>query len=149
MVALMLEELQLLPGQRVLEVGCGSGYNAACIATMLGQTGRLISLEVNQELVEFARANVAKLGLETRIEIHQADGSLGWPPREKREHYDRIAVTAATPEIPKSLVEQLTREGILLVPLGGAPVQVLTRVKKDSDGKIQTESVCDCVFVPL
>jgi protein-L-isoaspartate(D-aspartate) O-methyltransferase len=149
MVALMLEELQLLRGHIVLEIGCGSGYNAACMAVIVGPTGKIVSLEIRPELVDFARSNIKKAGLEKAVEIHRADGSLGWPPLEDRELYDRIAITAGTPEIPRPVVRQLKRDGILLVPLGDQPVQVLTKLVNDRRGKITKSAVCQCVFVPL
>src|SRR3989442_203426 len=80
MVVMMLEELDLRAGMKVLEIGSGSGWNAACIASIVGARGRGGSVELVEGLVEFARRNIAPAGLEKTVEDHQADGSKGWPP---------------------------------------------------------------------
>ncbi len=149
MVVLMLEELQLGVGMKVLEIGCGSGWNAACIARIVGGGGRVVSVELNEELVEFAKRNVGRVGLEKNVEIHQGDGSQGWPPLKHEEIYDRVVITAGTPELPDLPLQQLRREGILLVPLGDVPVQMLTKFVKGRDGSVSSRSICPCVFVPL
>jgi len=149
MVALMLEELQLSAGMKVLEVGCGSGWNAACIGKIIGRGGRVVTVELNEELVEFATRNVRRAGLEGTVEIHQGDGSRGWPPMIRDEIYDRVVFTAGTPELPDIPLQQLRRGGILLVPLGDIPVQMLTKFVKGREGSVTSRSICPCVFVPL
>lgn len=148
MVALMLEELDLRAGNIVLEVGSGSGYNAACISRIVGDSGRVVSIEIEPMLVSFSSRNIGRLGIKN-VEIHQGDGSLGWPPNKKVELYDRIVITAAAPSIPQVLIAQLKKDGILLAPLGRSAIQVLTKLTKDSMGKIYTKSICECMFVPL
>jgi len=149
MVVLMLEELRLDRGMRVLEVGCGSGWNAACIGRIVGEKGGVVSIELNEELVGFAKRNLKRVGLEKIVEVYHGDGSLGWPPLQRNEFYDRVVITAGTPQVPKLLLTQLRRGGILLAPVGELPVQMLTKVMKARDGSISSRSVCPCVFVPL
>lgn len=148
MVAIMLEELELEAGQTVLEVGCGSGYNAACISTIVGGRGRVVGVELNEELVVFSRRNLSRAGI-TNVEVQHGDGSLGFPPLSGEETYDRIVVSAAARRLPEPLSKQLKKGGVLLIPLGEGPVQVLTKVRKDRAGRLSFSSVCDCVFVPL
>ncbi len=149
MVVMMLEELDLRAGMKVLEIGSGSGWNAACIASIVGGRGRVVSVELIEELVEFATRNIRRAGLEKIVEIHQGDGSKGWPPLEAEEIYDRVVFTAAASRLPEAPVRQLRREGVLLVPLGDSPAQILTRVVKDHAGGLSSRPVCPCVFVPL
>ena len=149
MVVMMLEELDLRAEMKVLEIGCGSGWNAACIASIVGARGSVVSVELIEELVEFATRNIRRAGLEKIVEIHHGDGSKGWPPFEAEEIYDRVVLTAATSRIPDFPVRQLRREGVLLLPLGDSPAQILTRVVKGRAGDLSTRPVCPCVFVPL
>ena len=149
MVVMMLEELDLRAGMKVLEIGSGSGWNAACIASIVGARGRVVSVELVEELVEFATRNIKRAGLEKIVEIHQGDGSKGWPPLEAEETYDRVVLTAAASRLPEVPVRQLRREGVLLVPLGDSSAQILTRVVKDHAGGLSSRPLCQCIFVPL
>ena len=149
MVVMMLEELDLRAGMKVLEIGSGSGWNAACIASIVGARGRVVSVELVEELVEFATRNIRRAGLEKTVEIHRGDGSKGWPPLEAGEIYDRVVLTAAASRLPEFPVRQLRREGVLLVPLGGSSGQILMRVVKGRAGELSSRAVCPCVFVPL
>src|SRR6058998_3270162 len=108
MVAIMNEALQLIPGLSVLEVGAGSGYHAATIAEIIGPEGHIYTVEVVEDLVRFARANLEKAGYGDRVTLVHGDGSLGYPGRSP---YDRVLVTAAAPDVPPLLVEQLKTEG--------------------------------------
>jgi protein-L-isoaspartate(D-aspartate) O-methyltransferase len=148
MVAIMLEELDVKPGNIILEVGSGSGYNAACLSFLTGERGKVISLEIDERLVNFARKNVEKLGLKN-VQIILSDGSLGYPPYSETETYDRIVVTAAAPSIPKYLTFQLKKNGIMLIPVGKCYSQVLKKVTNDSEGRTGIEDICDVVFVPM
>lgn len=142
MVALMTEELGLKGGEKVLEIGTGSGYQAAVLSRI---AGRVYTIERLPELAENAKATLSRLGYEN-IEIKIDDGTLGWP-----EHapYDGIIVTAGAPKIPDRLVEQLSDDkGRLVIPLGGQWGQTLTVVEK-SGRAISERQVCGCVFVPL
>ncbi len=149
MVVMMLEELDLRAGAKVLEIGTGSGWNAACIARIVGLEGRVVSVELIEELVEFAKKNIRRAGLEEIVEVHKGDGSNGWPPHSTLETYDRVVVTAGASSLPEVPLRQLRRGGVLLLPIGDTQAQVLTKVTKGHDGRLSSRSLCPCIFVPL
>ena len=153
MVCIMDEALELEVGHRVLEVGAGSGWHASTIAEIVAPTdtpkekwGHVYTVEIVPELAEFARKNVEKAGYGDRITIICGDGSMGYP---EKAPYDRILVTAAAPDIPKPLIEQLENGGILVLPVGGIHLyQTLVRVRK-RDGAVTEENLGGVAFVPL
>lgn len=145
MVAMMLEALDLQPGQKVLEVGGGSGYHAALTAHVVGPEGRVYAVERIPRLVAEARRHVAAAGFADRVEVVQGDGSQGLPPNAP---YDRIFVTCAAPDIPPPLVEELTPEGRLLIPVGSRHYQDLLLVTVE-EGQPRRTHLGGCVFVPL
>jgi len=141
MVALMMDLLRLGGGERVLEVGTGSGYQAA----ILGELAReVITLERFAELSDRAGALLADLGY-TNVRVVVGDGTLGYP---EGEPYDRVLVTAAAPRVAQPWVEQLVDGGRLVLPLGERWNQTLTLVTKKGD-RVAQESHGGCVFVPL
>jgi protein-L-isoaspartate(D-aspartate) O-methyltransferase len=154
MVSIMNEALQLEVGQKVLEIGAGSGWHAATIAEVVAPSnaprsewGHVYTVEIIQGLAEFARKNVMNTGYSDRVTIICADGSLGYP---EKAPYDRILVTAAAPEIPKPLIEQLKPNGIMLIPVGSVHLfQNLIRVTKNANGKLKEENLGGVAFVPL
>jgi protein-L-isoaspartate(D-aspartate) O-methyltransferase len=147
MVAIMNEALELRLGNRVLEVGAGSGYHAATVAEQIGPQGRVYTIELVPDLVKVARSNLEKAGYFDRVTLVQGDGSLGYPDRAP---YDRIVVTAAAPKIPQPLVVQLKPGGILVIPVGGRLFpQELVRVRKDENGRVERASLGGVAFVPL
>jgi len=150
MVALMTEELQVEPGHRVLEIGTGSGYQAAILAYIVSKNpqGHVYTIERIAPLAQRALKNILKtrLGLEEFITIIVGDGTQGVP---QFAPYDRIIVTAAAPSIPKPLIEQLKPGGRMVVPVGSRWEQILQIVEKDSQGRIRTRNSIPCIFVPL
>lgn len=141
MVALMTESLELKSSDRVLEVGTGSGYQAAILAEMVAD---VYTIERIEELSRRAQAVLKELGY-TNVHFKVGDGTLGWT---EEAPFDKIIVTAAAPAIPRSLVEQLVEGGIIVIPVGGALIQSLVvGVKKGK--KLETRDICDCVFVKL
>lgn len=141
MVALMTHHLNVSPGMKVLEIGTGSGYQSAILSYM----GVCVySVEVIPELAELAKSVLDSLDL--KVQVHVADGSLGWPEHAK---YDRIIVTAASPCVSPCWQEQLSVRGKLVLPLGGSFHQDLTVVEKVSKDKLKQRGVCGCIFVPL
>jgi protein-L-isoaspartate(D-aspartate) O-methyltransferase len=140
-VALMTQELGLTGKEKVLEIGTGSGYQAAILAEL---SEEVYSIERFEVLSKQAEKILQELGYKN-IKIMTADGTLGWP---QESPFDRIIITAATPGVPQPLVEQLSEGGKLILPLGESFSQVLTLVKK-INGKLQSSNICGCVFVPL
>jgi len=141
MVALMTQALCLNDQCEVLELGTGSGYQAA-ILSMLAK--RVYTIERHHALSEGAQAVIGGLGIEN-IEFFIGDGSQGWPdPKE----FDRIIVTAAMPEIPATLTRQLKNNGLLVAPIGGPIYQDLVLVEK-KDGVLYRKTFCACRFVKL
>jgi protein-L-isoaspartate(D-aspartate) O-methyltransferase len=144
MIAIMLEALELVRGDRVLEVGAGSGYNAALIAEIVGQEN-VVSVERIERLAEFARDNLMRCGYE--IEIVVGDGTKGYPPRAP---YDKIIVTAAAPTIPPPLVEQTRSGGLIAIPVGSRHFyQDFMLARKIDEGRVEERNLGGCAFVPL
>ncbi|NJE29656.1 protein-L-isoaspartate(D-aspartate) O-methyltransferase [Thermococcus sp. 18S1] len=144
MVAIMLELAELEPGMNVLEIGTGSGWNAALIAELV--KGDVYTVERIPELVEFARRNLERAGVEN-VHVFLGDGTKGFPPKAP---YDRIIVTAGAPKIPEPLIEQLKPGGMLIIPVGGYHLwQDLYIVTKGENGRIRKKRWGGVAFVPL
>ena len=141
-VAYMTEQLRVQPHHRVLEVGTGSGYQAAVLSRLARS---VVSLERYRTLADSARSRLKTLGYDN-VEVLLADGFAGEPFRAP---YDRIIVTAAAESVPEKLVEQLADDGIMLLPLGphGGP-QEIVRLSKTKDGLVR-EVMLPVRFVPL
>lgn len=142
MVALICRLLGLAGGERVLDVGTGSGYQAAVLAELAGEVH---SIERIPELAETARASLAAAGYGDRVVVHVGDGTLGLP---ELAPFDAIAVAAAAPEPPASLYAQLAPGGRLVVPVGDRWSQRLEAIVRAPDGPVVLDSV-PCRFVPL
>lgn len=140
-VASMLQALELKPVDQVLELGTGSGYQTALLAEIARS---VVSIERHAELAQLAREHLNNLGYRN-IEIIVGDGTLGYPPRAP---YDAIAVSAAAPEIPPSLVKQLHLGGRMVLPVGHRELQDLILVRKTDSG-VSTVRLDGCAFVPL
>ncbi|UCE37508.1 MAG: protein-L-isoaspartate O-methyltransferase [Thermoplasmata archaeon] len=145
MVGIMVEKLDLAPGQKVLEVGGGSGYHAAVVAQIVGLKGHVYSVEFVKELTKIGKENIKKCGLGEIVTMINGDGSLGLP---EYAPYDRIYVTCASPDLPAPLIEQLKDKGKLLIPSGGRHYQTLVYLEKKGK-KIVKKDYGGCVFVPL
>ena len=142
-VALMSELLQVRKSDRVLEIGTGSGYHAAVLARL---AKHVYSMELVESLAESARKTLIAGGY-TNVTVRQGDGYLGWP---EEAPFDRIILTAAPPEVPPALIDQLRPGGILVAPVGsGAFGQDLIVIEKAADGKLRRRSVIPVMFVPM
>jgi len=141
MVAVMTQELNLDGDETVLEIGTGSGYQAAILSQLCR---RVITVERIGELATTAQEILDDIGV-SNVEFHDADGTLGWP---RQAPYEAIIVTAAAPEVPAPLYEQLTLGGRLVMPVGPEGIQELVVLEKQ-EPKPKTRTVCGCRFVKL
>jgi len=141
MVAMSVEALQLEGDETVLEVGAGSGYQAAILSKL---AKKVYAVEIIPELVANARRVLDSLGIDN-VEIICADGRKGWP---EGAPYDGIVVAAAAEEVPQALIEQLKEGGRLVIPVGGRWGQSLQASRRRGD-KLETDELCGVIFVPL
>lgn len=144
-VMIMTHALELERGEKVFEIGTGSGYQAAIIGKIVGEKGKVITTDVVPELVQFARQNLkrAKIG---NVFVHEEDGSNGMPSEAP---FDKIIITAACKEFPKPLLEQLKPDGIIVGPVGNKYEQEMVRGIKDKDGHLQLEFLGQFLFTPM
>jgi protein-L-isoaspartate(D-aspartate) O-methyltransferase len=145
MVAIMLEQLALAPGQRVLEIGAGTGYNAALMARIVGTSGSVTALDIDPALIASAAAHLAEAGI-GGIALVCADGALGYPPAAP---YDRIVLTVGAADVRPEWVAQLAPSGRLLVPLAVRGSQLSTAFDIGPDGVLRSDSVRGCAFIRL
>jgi protein-L-isoaspartate(D-aspartate) O-methyltransferase len=140
-VGLMSQALALRGSERILEVGTGSGYQAAVLCRL---AAHIVTVERLPDLASRARALLQRLGCQN-VEVHVSNGSLGWPAGAP---YDAIVVTAGAPEVPAALVQQLGEHGRLVIPVGDRTSQDLLRVTRRGPGTA-TENLGPVRFVPL
>jgi len=143
MVAIMCESLDIKNSQKVLEVGTGSGYHAAIVAQLVGETGQVYTIERFESLAKKAKENLKKIRC-TNVIVEVGDGSCGLPSYQP---YDRIYVTCAAPYLPQPLIDQLQDYGKLLVPIGDKFCELILLEKEK--GKSVIHRLGGCVFVPL
>jgi len=145
-IAAMLELLEVKPGQKVLEVGLGSGYVAALLSNLVGEKGKVYAIEFLKGLIDFSKSNLERTGVKN-VEIIQGDGSQGL---QAKAPFDRILVSCACPFIPKPLVDQLAEKGRIVAPVGDLYMQYFEVIQKIK-GKILKKQASDqmFVFVPL
>lgn len=140
-VSKMLEWLAPKTGDKVLDVGSGSGWTTALLAHLVGNNGRVIAVERVPELVEIGHRNCKKFNIKNAT-FHQATNKLGWP---KEAPYERILVSASADKLPTELFEQLAAGGKLIVPVRGS----ILEISKDTKNKISTKEHFGFDFVPL
>ncbi|MFX0052510.1 MAG: protein-L-isoaspartate(D-aspartate) O-methyltransferase [Candidatus Hermodarchaeota archaeon] len=151
MTIMILDYLELEAGQKILEIGAGSGYQAALIAAIVapdeGNPGHVYSIEIVPELVEFAKKNLERAGFSRSVTVIEGDGTLGY---KEQAPYDRIILTAAGPILPPPLIEQLKVGGSLVMPLGRPGLwQRMTRFRKVNQNATKKEKLSSVAFVPL
>ncbi len=142
-VSRMTEWLDVRKGQKILEIGTGSGWQTAILSYLVGE-GTVYSVERYSELVKFAQENLKKLNIDN-VHVILGDGSVGFA---KESPYDRIIITAACTEIPLPLIEQLKEGGLIIAPVGDSS-QSLVLLQKTSKGIIEIKNESHYVFVPL
>ena len=143
-MAIMLEQLDLHEGLRVLEIGAGTGYNAALMAHIVGETGHVVTIDIDEDIVEGARVHLASAGFE-RVQVVCADGGLGFP---ESAPYDRIILTVNAGDITPAWSEQLAPNGRILLPLSVRGPQIAVAFKRVGD-HLESVSVQPCGFVGL
>lgn len=148
-VAFMLELLMPKKGNLILDVGCGSGWTTALLAHIVGASGRVYGLEIVNELVKFAQKNISKYNYikSGRVKILRKNGYKGLP---EMHPFDRIIVSASTPQIPTSLIEQLKVGGRMVIPVGeNNQTQSIAVIDKMEQGEIKKKYYPGFIFVPL
>ncbi|OGP84447.1 MAG: protein-L-isoaspartate O-methyltransferase [Deltaproteobacteria bacterium RBG_16_54_11] len=141
-VALMTYHLHLKPDDKVLEIGTGSGYQAAVLAELAKE---VYSIEIIEQLARTAHERLQALGY-TNVQVKSGDGFFGWPTHAP---YDAVIITCATPTIPERLVEQLGEGGRMVLPLGAERFHQSLTVVTKRGGKIERRLITDVVFVPM
>lgn len=145
MMALMLQQLDLQPGQNVLEIGTGTGYNAAIISYLVGSEGNVTSVEIDKGVASSARDNLTRANIPDVRVVH-ADGALGYAPRAS---YDRIIATVGIWDIPETWVHQLKPGGILVAPIWLDAVQVSAAFEVEAEQTLYSENNYPCGFILL
>jgi protein-L-isoaspartate(D-aspartate) O-methyltransferase len=143
MVAIICEALDIQKGEKILEIGAGSGYHAAIVSKLIGKNGHIYTIERFEKLAKFAEKNLKMTGIKN-VTVTTGDGSMGL---ERYSPYDKIYVTCAAPKIPNPLIEQLKDGGLLLIPVGSLYCDLQLIEKKS--GKTNIKDLGACVFVPL
>jgi protein-L-isoaspartate(D-aspartate) O-methyltransferase len=145
MMAIMLGQLDLRPGHRVLEIGAGTGYNAALMARIVGPGGCVVAVDIDADLVDGAARHLADAGVDG-VELVNADGALGYPPASP---YDRIVLTVGSGDVRPEWVAQLVPGGRLLLPLAIRGAQLSVALDLGDDHVLRSASVNRCAFVRL
>ena len=144
MMVAMLKQLDLRPGLRILEIGAGTGYNAALLQEMVGESGRVTSLEIDPEVAGWAQTRLADAGYD-QVEVIETDGGAGWA---QAAPYDRIELTVGTADVSPAWVDQLASGGILVVPLWVSTFQICIAFEK-RDSALISRSAIACGFMRI
>jgi len=144
MVSIMIEALEVKPGQKILEIGGGMGYHAAVLGEMVGDEGEVYSVEYLKSLAKSGRKKLRKAGIDN-VHIMIGDGSSGY---KDKAPYDRISVACGAPSIPEPMINQLKENGKILIPVGGRMYQNLIKGTKKGTS-LEKENLGGVLFVPL
>jgi methyltransferase of FxLD system len=145
MMAIMIQQSLIEPGQRILEIGAGTGYNAAILRYLTGPTGKVTTIDVDADIVADAHAGLARAGYDD-VRVILGDGGYGWA---EGAPYDRIIVTVGASDLPPAWIEQLRPEGLLTVPLALGAGEFSAALRKLPGGVLMSESLDPCSFVRL
>lgn len=145
MMAIMIQQSLIEPGQRILEIGAGTGYNAAILRELVGPRGLVITIDVDQDIADAARAGLRAASYPD-VRVLLGDGGYGWP---RDAPYDRLLVTVGASDLPPAWVAQVRPNGILTVPLAIGVGEFSTALRKQPDGTLVSESLTPCAFVRL
>ncbi len=146
MMAMMLHQLRLQPGHNVLEIGTGTGYNAALMQHIVGEDGNVTTLEIDNDMVRLAQDSLQRAVYGSTVRVVQGDGAAGYAPRAS---YDRIIATVGVWDIPLAWVQQLKPRGIIVAPLWIDSVQVSGAFTLQADGTLYSKSNLQCSFIRL
>jgi protein-L-isoaspartate(D-aspartate) O-methyltransferase len=146
MMALMLKQLRLRLGDNVLEIGAGSGYNAAVMHNIVGDRGTITSIEIDKDVATAARNHLMRAGIASSVTIVDADGAMGYAPRAS---YDRIIATVGIWDVPAAWAKQLKPDGILVAPILIDGFQVSAAFTSQDDGSLYSKFNAPCGFISL
>jgi len=144
-IAIMTEALNPKSGEKILEIGSGSGYQAALLAFCVGKKGKIITIELEKDLVEFSKKNIKKVKLKN-VKIIHADGKKGYP---KEAPYDKCIITAACDEVPKAVMDQVKIKGRIVAPVNNMFGQRMMVIDKIGKNKFKKKDLGSFIFVPL
>jgi protein-L-isoaspartate(D-aspartate) O-methyltransferase len=145
MVAQMLEQLEVEKGDRVLEIGTATGYNAALLAHLVGPSGQVVTVEIEEDLAERASQSLTETGF-GQVRVVRGDGRIGF---RAGAPYDRMVVTAGVREVPPAWIEQLAEGGRMVVPVVNSYGEGISVMFELVDGELEARSGRPCGFVPL
>jgi len=144
-IAIMTESLNPKSGEKILEIGSGSGYQAALLGFCVGKKGKVITIELEKELVEFSKKNIKKVKLKN-VKIIHGDGKKGYP---KEAPYDKCMITAACDEVPKAVIDQVKINGRIVAPVNNLFGQRMMIIDKIGKNKFKKRDLGSFIFVPL
>jgi len=144
-IAIMTEALIPKSGEKILEIGSGSGYQAALLGYCVGKKGKVITIELEKELVEFSKKNIKKVKLKN-VKIIHGDGKKGYP---KEAPYDKCIITAACDEVPKAIIGQVKINGRIVAPVNNLFGQRMMVIDKTGKNKFKKKDLGSFIFVPL
>ncbi|MCC6802563.1 MAG: methyltransferase domain-containing protein [Anaerolineae bacterium] len=145
MMAIMLQQLDLKPGQNVLEIGTGTGYNAALMQYLVGDEGKVTTIEIDAQVAEQARANLQRAAM-SQVQVVESDGAVGYAPRAS---YDRIMATAGVWDVPRAWVRQMKPKGVLVAPIWMDGFEVSAALTLQPDGTLYSRDNRLCWFIRL
>lgn len=146
MIAMMLRQLRLSPGDNVLEIGAGTGYNAALMSHIVGEEGNVTTLDLDKDIVDMAEKNLQRVSVGSNVRVVQADGAGGYAPRAA---YDRIIATVGVWDVAEAWVRQLKPRGLIVAPIWLEGSQVSAAFSVQADGSLYSQHNLPCGFIQM